>query len=103
MDCFTGCGCNDDCDSCETEGGSSGLVSGSPEPSPFLRKKELPALRKELPNLVRLGLAAMSVFTLGDGTALIMSIDCLRNENAAEGKVVSGQLRIAGGRGEAVG
>ena len=56
------------CDSCESEGGSNGLVSGS-EPSAaafLLRKKELPALRKELPNLVRLGLAAMMWLTVGD-------------------------------------
>jgi hypothetical protein len=69
------------CDSWESEGGSSGLVIGS-EPSAaafLLRKKELPALRKELPNLVRLGLAAMIELTVGDCTALSMSIDCLRN------------------------
>lgn len=78
VDCLTGC-----CDSCDSEGGSNGLVSGS-EPSgppnvlaPFFKKKELPTLRKELPNLLRLGLAAMIVLTVGDGTALIMSIDCL--------------------------
>jgi hypothetical protein len=78
-DCLTGGWCSDDCESCESEGGSSGLVRGSCEPSPFLRKKELPALMKELPNLVRLGLAAMSVLTVGDGTKLSMSIDCLRD------------------------
>jgi hypothetical protein len=68
------------CDSCESEGGSSGLVSGS-EPSAaafLLRKKELPALMKEFPNFVRLGLAAMIELTVGDCTALSMSIDCLR-------------------------
>jgi hypothetical protein len=55
-------------------------VSGS-EPSAaafLLRKKELPALMKEFPNFVRLGLAAMIELTVGDCTALSMSIDCLR-------------------------
>lgn len=71
-----GCCC---CDSCESEGGSNGRVRGSePSVAPFLRKKELPALRKELPNLVMLGLAAMMLLTDGDWTALNMSIDCLR-------------------------
>ena len=77
VDCLTPASCCC-CESCDSEGGSNGLVSGSgpsgPAPNvltPFLRKKELP-------NLPRLGLAAMIVLTVGDGTALSMSIDCLR-------------------------
>jgi hypothetical protein len=80
---MAGCGRSDDCDSCDSEGGSSGLASGSTESSPFRRKKELPALRKELPNLVRFGLAAISMLTVGDGTTLSMSIDCLRDDESA--------------------
>lgn len=72
------CCCDGDC--CECEGGSNGLESGSePSAAAFLRKKELPALRKELPSLDRLGLAAMIVLTVGDGSTLIMSIDCLQS------------------------
>lgn len=71
-------------DSCDSDdGGSSGLESGSDEPS-CPTALLVARFRRELPtaaNLPRFGLAAVMIELIaGDGTALIMSIDCLQKK-----------------------